>query len=68
MQIRLRQEIRHLRRLKQLHTDMDKEESPSSSPRSNSLENEPGCDNFGEKMKLGLGQSKDCALFSFKQV
>lgn len=67
MQNRLRHEIRHLRRLKQLQ---DKEDSPSTSPRSVASDNSFSLENFGETLKTGVGMSsnKDCPLFTFKQV
>jgi len=71
MQVRLRQEIKQLRRLKQLQFGQDKDSLPGggSPSRANSDQLSgglPSFGNFGENMKTGL--SKDSALFTFKQV
>lgn len=74
MQVRLRHEIRQLRRLKQLQFGLDKDDhnnssSSTSSPRFNSssaIGGSSSVDNFGDKS--GAGMSKDSALFTFKQV
>lgn len=70
MQVRLRQEIKQLRRLKQLQFGQDKDTLPGGSPtRANNDQTSIGSlsfGNFGENMKTGL--SKDSALFTFKQV
>ncbi|XP_021966123.1 akirin [Folsomia candida] len=65
MQVRLRQEIRQLRRLKQLQEDAT---TPTASNQRAAGSTSSTFENFGENMKSGIGMSKDSALFTFRQV